>query len=132
MNKTDDQKLKAIAEKVLDKVKAKDQEVFGSVIAILMVISIILTLVRVLQECNKSKLSNFSGKDKYNYFGAQIKDTAIKRTWFTKMMVKKSIRKELSREEYKKYGYDLMNAILDTGENLKEDELITLAEAINV
>ena len=129
---TDDQKLKNIAQKVLDKVEINENGKYGSVIAILMVISIILTVIRVLQECNKNKLKSFSGKDRYEYFGAQIKNTAIKRSWFTKMMIKKAIRKELPREQYKEYGIALMNAILTTGENLTEDEVITLSEATNV
>lgn len=126
------EKLKNIAQKVLDKVKCKNSEEYGSVIAVLMVISIILTVIRVLQECNKSKLSTFTGKDKSTYFANEIKQTVIRRTWFTKMMLKKTIRRELSREQYKMYGTDLMNAILDTGEELQDDELYTLVEAANV
>lgn len=125
-------KLESIAEKVLAKMPTDDSKEYGAIITILMVISIILTVIRVIQECNKSKLSNFSGSAKNEYFAEQIKQTALRKTWFTKMMLKKAIRKELGRDSYKKYGYDLMNAILDTGENLKDDELITLAEAINV
>lgn len=126
------EKLKNIAQKVLDKVEDKNSENYGSVIAILMVISIILTVIRVLQECNKSKLSAFTGKDKSAYFANEIKQTVIRRTWFTKMMLKKTIRRELGREQYKIHGVDLMNAILDTGEELQDDELYTLVEAANV
>lgn len=126
------EKVKVIAEKVLKKANMSNDEKFGSVIAILMVISIILTVIRVLQECNKTKLDTFSGKDKYEYFGKQIKENAIRRSWFTKMTIKKAIRRELTNEERKEYGHNLLNAILDTGETLKDDELITLAEAANV
>lgn len=124
--------LKLIAEKVLSKVNKKNPEKFGSVIAILMIISIILTLVRVIQECNKTKIKLFNRKQKYEYFGSQIKEITFKRSWFTRMTVKKILRKELSKDDYKEYGVDLMNAILDTGENLSEHELITLVEAANV
>lgn len=125
-------KLNKIAQKVIDKVNPQNNENFGAIITILMVISIILTVIRVLQECNKSKLSSFTGRDKQAYFAEQIKTTVIKRSWFSKMMLKKAIRKELGRDTYKQYGVELMNAILDTGEELKDDELITLAEAANV
>lgn len=128
----DNEKLRDIAQKVINKVEQKDPEKFGSVIAILMVISIILTVIRVLQECHKSKLSSFSASDRKDFFAKEIQQTAIRRTWFTKMMLKKTIRKELGREAYRAYGIDLMNAILDTGEELRDDELITLAEAANV
>ena len=125
-------KLENIAQKVLNKMKPKDDENFGAIITILMVISIILTVIRVIQECNKSKLTTYNEKNKSEYFGQQIKQTIIKKSWFSKMMLKKAIRKELGNEVYKKYGIELMNAILDTGEELKDDEFITLAEAVNV
>lgn len=126
--------LKKIAEKVISKVQVEqaDQERFGSVIVILMVISAILTLVRVIQECNKSKIKLFNRKQKYEYFGQQIKEITIRKSWFTKMTIKKILRKELSKEDYKNYGGSLMTAILEVGENLKEDEVKTLVEAANV
>lgn len=127
----DNEKLKSIAQKVINKVEQKNPEKFGSVIAILMVISIILTVIRVLQECHKTKLSTFTGKNKNEFLAQEIKKTTLQKSWFTKMMLKKTIRRELGRENYKIYGIDLMNAILDTGEELKDDELITLAEAAN-
>jgi hypothetical protein len=126
------EKLRAIAQKVINKVENKNPEKFGSVIAILMIISIILTVIRVLQECHKTKVSNFSAVDRTTYFAKEIKQTIINRTWFTKMIIKKTIRKELSKDDYREYGVILMNAILDTGEELKDDELITLAEGANV
>jgi hypothetical protein len=38
----------------------------------------------------------------------------------------------MSRDQYKKYGSALLDAVLNTGENLKDDEVITLVEAANV
>jgi hypothetical protein len=126
--------LKKIAEKVINKIPNKDEdpEKFGSVIAILMVISIMLTVIRVIQECQKSKIKLFNRQQKYEYFGEQIRTLTMKRSWFTRMTVKKVIRRELSSEDYRTYGGYLMNAILDTGENLTEDEIKTLVEAANV
>lgn len=126
------EKLKNIAQKVLDKVDTKNNENFGSIITILMIISIILTVIRVLQECNKSKLSTFNGRSRTEYFADQIKSTVIKKSWFTKMTIKKVIRKEIGLQAYREYGYELMNAILQTGEELKDDEILTLAETANV
>jgi hypothetical protein len=126
-------KLKNIAEKVLLQVPDHGTEKCGSVIAILMIISIILTVIRVLQECNKSKLRSLLNKNQqYDYFGSEIKQTAMRRSWFTKRTIKKAIKRELTPDAYKAYGVDLMNAILNTGENLSEDELKTLMEAANV
>jgi hypothetical protein len=128
-----DNKLKEIASKVLQKAKVPQEEKFGSVIAILMIISIILTLVRVLQECNKNKLSaNCSSSDKYELYGQEIKEYSIRRGWFTKMRIKKILRRELNKEQYEKYSLALVNALLDTGENLNNQEVLCLVEAANV
>lgn len=132
MNQELNEPLKNIAIKVLDKVPNKDPEKFGSVIAILMVISIILTVIRVIQECNKSKIKVFNRRQKTEFYGQEIKSLSLRRSWFTRMTVKKVIRKELSPDNYKAYGVQLMNAILDTGETLTEDEIKTLVEAANV
>jgi hypothetical protein len=126
-------KLNDIAKKILTKANVPEEETFGSVIAILMIISITLTVIRVIQECNKNKLpNNYTAEDKYNLYGAEIKSYSIKRGWFTKMRLKKLIRQKMSKEQYAKYGFPLLSAFLDTGENLKEDEIITLVEAANV
>lgn len=128
-----DPKLNAIASKVLNKANIPEDQKFGSVIAILMVISIILTLVRVLQECNKTKLSdNCSAQDKYALYGAEMKDYSIRRGWFTKMRIKKVLRKELTREDYNQYSFQLLSAILDSGANVTDDEIVTLVENANV
>jgi hypothetical protein len=133
MNNNDKEKLKALAIKILNKTSISQDEKFGSVIAILMIISIILTLVQVLQECNKNKLSkDCAAQDKYNLYGANIKEYSLRRGWFTKMRIKKVLRRELSKEDYQKYSFELLNAILDTGEKVTEDEIITLVENANV
>jgi hypothetical protein len=125
--------LENIANKVISKMpsSAKDEN-FGFVITVLMIISIVLTIVRVIQECDKKKTGNYTQQEKYAAFGEQSKTLSIKRSWFTKMTIKKIIRKEMTKEDYKKYSYDLMNAILDTGENLTKDEIKTLVETTNV
>lgn len=128
-----DPKLKKIGSKVLNKANIPEDQKFGSVIAILMVISIILTLIRVLQECNKSKLSeNCSAQDKYALYGGEIKNYSLRRGWFTKMRIKKILRSELNKEDYAKYSFPLLDSILDTGSNVTEDEIITLVENANV
>jgi hypothetical protein len=127
------EKLKNIAEKIRQLSNIPEEENFGSVIAILMIISITLTLIRVIQECNKNKLNtNCTAQDKCNLYGAEIRSYSIKRGWFTKLRIKKLIRQKMSKEQYVKYGLPLLNAILDTGEYLKDDEVTTLVEAANV
>lgn len=128
-----DSKLKNIGLRVLTKAGISEEEKFGSVIAILMIISIILTVIRVLQECNKNKLSgNYSAQDKYDLYGQEIKEYSMRRGWFTKMRIKKILRQQLSKEQYEKYSLALVNALLDTGENLNNEEVSSLVEAANV
>jgi predicted metal-binding transcription factor (methanogenesis marker protein 9) len=127
------EKLKNLAEKIRKLANIPEDENFGSVMAILMIISIIFTLVRVLQECNKNKLKTASTpQDKYALYGSEIKNCSIRRGWFTKMRVKKILREKMSREQYNKYNKALLEAIFNTGENLTDEEVVTLVENANV
>jgi hypothetical protein len=128
---TDKKKVQDIAKKIIDQVP-QDPEKFSFVITVLMVISIILTTIRIIQECNKSKIGKLTRQEKQSFFGEQIKSLSLKRSWFTRMTVKKAIRKQLPKELYKEYGGVLMNAILNTGEKLTEEEIQSLVEASNV
>lgn len=124
--------LKNIAHKVLKQSNIPDDQKFGSIIAILMMISIILTVIRVLQECNKTKTQNMTSKDKSTIYGENIRSYSKKRGWFTRMRIKRIFKKQLSSEDYSKYGIKLTECLLDVGENLTDDEAYTLVEAANV
>jgi hypothetical protein len=126
-------KLKPIAIAILKKAQIPQEEKYGSIIAILMVISIILTIIRVIQECNKEKISALSNaNDRFSLYGTDIRNFSKKRGWFTKMKIRKIIRRELDRDQYKEHGEKLLYAILDEGENLTDDQVVTLVEAANV
>jgi hypothetical protein len=124
--------VKNIANNIRQKAGIPENETFGSVIAILMVISIILTLIRVFQECNKNKVKNYSDMDRNAFYTENIHSYSKNRGWFTKLRMKRIIKKQMSKEQYAKYGNSLLNCILDEGENLTEDQTITLVEASNV
>ena len=47
------------------------------------------------------------------------------------MRLKKVLRQKLSPETYAKYSTKLIEAILDVGEKLTDDEVVTLVEASN-
>jgi len=131
MNDENNPKLKAIAEKVLASVP-NPPETFGSVIAILMVISIILTVIRVLQECNKSKTNDMTMGDKGNLYCQEIKLFSKKRGWFTRLRIRKILKAKLNKEDYQKYAIKLTESLMDVGENITEEETLTLVEAANV
>lgn len=124
--------LETIGKKVLQQSNIPEDQKFGSVIAILMVISIILTTIRVLQECNKNKTVNMASTDKLNVYANDIRSYSRKRGWFTRMRIKRIIKKQLSSDDFNKYGIKLTESLLDVGENLKDDEVSTLMEAANV
>lgn len=128
------EKLKEIALKILNKtsVPKNDNATFDP-FTILMIISIVLTLIRILQECNKNKLSQESSlQDKYNLYGEQIKEFSMRRGWFTKMRIKKILRREMKPDDYNKYSLSIINSLLETGETLREEDIQTLVEAANV
>jgi hypothetical protein len=130
----DNEKLKAIAIKILEKSTVPKDEVYGfAIVTILMIISIILTCVRILQECNKNKLtSQATSQDKCAMYGEQLHTFSERRGWFTKMRIKKILRREMKKEDYEKYSLSILNALLETGEILTDDEVSTLVEAANV
>jgi len=134
MTTPDNEKLKAIAVKILEKSNVQKDEVYGfAIVTILMIISIVLTCVRILQECNKNKLSASStAQDKYAMYGEQLHTFSERRGWFTKMRIKKILRREMNREDYEKYSLSILNALLETGEVLTDDEIQTLVENANV
>ena len=129
------EKLKNIAINVLEKTnvpKNKDTYTFDP-ITILIIISVILTCIRILQECNKNKLSNHCTlNDKCSLYGDQIKEYSIKKGWFTKMRLKKILRRELNKEDYEKYSLSIIQSLFTTGESLMDDDIKTLVEAANV
>lgn len=129
---TENKELNNIARKVLKQSNIPDDQKFGSIIAILMMISIILTVIRVLQECNKNKTQNMTTSDKCAVYGENIRSYSKKRGWFTRMRIKRIIKQQLDPIDFNKYGIKLTESLLDVGENLKDDEVSTLVEAANV
>lgn len=131
MNNND---LKNIALKVLNKTFLPKNENYSfDPLTILMIISVILTCVRILQECNKNKLpKDCSSSDKYNIYGSQLKEYSVRRGWFTKMRIKKILRREMKPDDYNKYSLSIVNSLLEHGETLTDEDIKTLVEAANV
>lgn len=130
-NKT---KLKNIALKVLQNTSLPktDNHSFDP-LTILMMISVILTVIRILQECNKNKLKgDYSASDKYKLYGDQIKEYSLRKGWFTKMRIKKVLRREMTPEDYNKYSLSIIYSLLDKGETLTDEDVQTLVEEANV
>lgn len=124
MKKTN-KKIEALAIDILSR-QDLPQDKFGSVIMIIMMIAILVNAIRVIQECNKNNKI-----DKILVYKQHIKELSVRRGWFTKMKLRKLIRRELKPSDYKEYGWQLVNAIFDKGAQVTDEEVSTLLEAAN-
>lgn len=127
-----DPRLEAIALKVMDKMDLSNKsDKYGNIIVVIMIIGIILTLVRIIQECNNG-FTVFNNEQKTKYMQEQIKTICISRNFLNNWRLKRIIKNKLSAEDYKQYGDSLRKAILDTGVDITEEESCALVEAANV
>jgi len=125
MNKPN-QKMEDLAIDVLGR-QDLPQDKFGSVIMIIMMVAILVNVIRVIQECNKN-----SKLDKVLLYKQHIRELSDRRGWFTKMKLRKLIRRELKPDDYKEYGWRLVDAILEKGASITDEEVLTLLETANV
>jgi len=125
MKKTNE-KIEILASDILGK-QNLPQDKFGSVIMIIMMVAILVNIIRVIQECNKN-----NKVDKALLYKQHIRELSERRGWFTKMKLRKLIRRELKPSDYREYGWQLVDAILDKGEKVTDEEVLTLLEAANV
>ncbi len=127
-----DPKLSIIGNRVLAAANIPNDKKFGEIIAILMIISIILTLIRVIQECNKIKVDKFLGIEKCKFYGQEIQTYSRRKSLFTKRRIKKILRQQMNGDDYYKYSLLLTEALLVVGENITDDDVLILMEQANV
>lgn len=127
-----DPRLEAIAMKVMDKMDLSSKnDKYGNIIVVIMIIGIILTLVRIIQECNTGFVA-FNTDQRAKYMQEQIKTICISRNFLNNWRLRRIIKDKLNSEDYKQYGDKLRRAILDTGVDITEEESYALVEASNV
>lgn len=131
---SNNEKLEQIAIKVMNKMNIDNnsqglyKKNSQSIILILMIVGIILSLVRIIQECNKKKLLGLN-RDKQNKVMQQaIGDICIKKNMINQWRLNRIIKQKLSPEDYKAYGAELKKSIMETGPELTEEEITTLVE----
>jgi di/tricarboxylate transporter len=127
-------KLEAIAMKVMEKMDLSHvkKDKYGSIVVVLMIIGIVISLMRLIQACNAQKLGLLKNKkQKAKLMHEEVKALCITRSLVNKWRLKKLIKEKLSAEDYKLYGTQLRDAILDTGVDLTEEDSIALMEAAN-
>jgi hypothetical protein len=124
--------LEKIAKKVIRNMELPKEKDYGiDPITIIIVISVILSLIRVIQECRKNRQLL---KDKNEYASLMkrdIQEAILKDSWLNRMRLQRIIKKNLTKDQYKAYGKSLQYSIMGTGINLTEDEVYTLTEATN-
>lgn len=125
--------VKKIAQQILENMKIENNPKYGFVdpITIILIISITLTLIRIIQECRKNRSLI---KDKYAkgvLLQKDIQEIILKDSWFNRLRLQRIIKQNLSKEQYAAYGKDLQNSLMSVGINLTEDETCALMEASN-
>ena len=126
-----DPRLENLAKKVLAKTDIPQDDNYGSVMLILMVISIIISLVRVVQECQKNKLANLDISGQKDLMKSEISNISIRKTWLNQLRLNRILKRHMSKEDYIKYGSQLKNAILECGPVLDDEDTTALVNVIN-
>jgi hypothetical protein len=121
-----------IAKRIVKDANADDPEC-GSVLLVLTIIGVVLSLIRVIQECNKKEASGlFSAQEKTGLYHSEIKNLSVRRGFFTRARIKKALRRELSQADYEKHGLNLTDAIINNGQKITTEETEVLMRAANV
>jgi hypothetical protein len=124
--------LEKIAKKVINNMKLdKDKDYGIDPITIIIVIGVILSLIRVIQECKKNRKLLKDKNEATLLMKKDIQEVILKDSWLNRLRLQRILKQNLSKDQYKTYGKNLQNSIMETGINLTEDEVYTLMEAAN-
>jgi hypothetical protein len=126
-----DSKLDKIAERIIHRARIKNENYGIDPITIIIVIGIILSLIRVIQECRKNRKSLDRYADALD-LRHTIVNLSIKNTWLNNYRLSKILKQHLSKKQYNTYGEALKKAIMEVGTNLNDEDSLTLLEASNV
>jgi hypothetical protein len=98
-------------------------------ITIIIIIGVILSLIRVIQECRKKRTLLKNKYERSNLLRKDIQDIILKDSWLNNLRLYHILKKHLSKQQYKVYGKQLKDSIMEVGINLTEDETYALMEA---
>lgn len=98
----------------------------GSVIVILALTGIVLSLIRIIQECNSSKLSQMTEEDQAQFLQDRIKSLCSKNTWISRWRLNRIVKQHLSTKDYKMIGKLAMDAIMEAGKSIECQECYAL------
>lgn len=124
--------LEKIAKKVISNMNLEKDKDYGiDPLTIILVISVILTLIRVIQECKKNRKLLKDKNESALLMKKDIQEVVLKDSWLNRIRLQRILKQNLTKDQYKAYGKSLQNSIMETGINLTEDEVYTLMEAAN-
>jgi hypothetical protein len=121
--------LNNIAQKILRKLPKENYGV--DPITIIIVIGVMLSLIRVIQECRKKRHLLKDKNDMAFLLKKDIQEIVLTDSWLNNLRLKKTIKQHLTKEQYKVYGKELQQSIMEVGVNLRDDEVLILMEATN-
>lgn len=105
----------------------------GSILVILALTGIVLSLIRIIQECNSNKMSKMNEKEKTEFLQKRIKELCSGNNFLNKWRLKRIIKKHLSPADYAMMGKQTTDAIIKAGMCLEYSECgALLGEANNV
>lgn len=138
MNDNINPKLEKICSNILSRLNERMKEKAGhssmiDPVTILIILSIVLTFIRILQECGVwSRFSRKTKTQQAHMMQEKIRQFSLRRSWLNRLRMNRVMRKYLTKEQYNFYGEELRESIMDVGVNVTEDEATVLMEAANV
>jgi len=125
-------KLENLSSKIINESGINSSTEYTSVLLTIMIIGIILNCIRVIQECSNNKTRKMSKEETVVFYQKEIRKLSDRKGWYTKMRIRKAIRREMKMGVYKEYGSSIVDSMLSIGENITEDEVSSILEALNV
>ncbi len=110
-----DKRLEARYNEEAQAIHSKLDENCGSIIVILMIISIIVSILRLLNSCSGKRAPEFKG----------MLGNAIARNRISKI-----VAAEIGLVKYKKYGAQVVDAIMERGVEIEEYALQELVDTV--
>jgi hypothetical protein len=123
--------LEKIGKKILSKLPKNEDNYGIDPLTLIIVIGVILSLIRVIQECRKKRTLLKDKHERATLLKKDIQEVVLKDSWLNNLRLNRILKQHLSRDQYKVYGKELKNSIMEVGVNLTEDETYTLMEAAN-
>lgn len=124
-------KIENLAQKIIQKANLK-QDTYGiDPITIIIIIGVILSLIRVIQECRKDR-NKLNMRENILDFKNTIVNLSIKDNWLNNYRLNRILKQHLTPKQYNSYGKSIKKAIMEVGKNLNDDESLTLLEMYNV